>query len=200
MRDQIMSDFLKALASRDASPGGGATAALHVAQAAALVARCAEDRDVVAEARALSMHALRLAEKDAHAVTTVSRASGNPNALLDARRGACVPPADVIAAAAVVLDLVERVPPDPQVVTDLAAAAEAARAAAVTARVSIEVLWYDLGSASGRGLRHPEPPKAVLAGLPEAAVLCESVASVGEICDRADRVTEAIRSGVALSR
>ncbi|MFG1640097.1 cyclodeaminase/cyclohydrolase family protein [Amycolatopsis sp. NPDC049252] len=179
MRDQIMSDFLKALASRDASPGGGTTAALHVAQAAALVAGCAEDRDVVAEAQALSMHALRLAEKDAHAVTTVSRASGNPDALLDARRGACVPPADVIAAAAVVLDLVDRVPPDPRVVTDLAAAAEAARAAAVTARVSIEVQ---------------------LAGLPEDTALREAVATVGEICERADRVTEAIRSGVALSR
>ena len=38
MRDQILSDFLKALAARETSPGGGATAALHVAQAAALVA------------------------------------------------------------------------------------------------------------------------------------------------------------------
>ncbi|MFJ1761149.1 cyclodeaminase/cyclohydrolase family protein [Amycolatopsis sp. NPDC088138] len=179
MRDQIMSDFLKALASRDAAPGGGATAALHVAQAAALVARCAEDRDVVAEAQALSMHALRLAEQDAHAVTIVSRASRNPDALLDARRGACVPPADVIAAAAVVLDLVERVPPEPQVMTDLAAAAEAARAAAVTARVSIE---------------------AQLAGLPEDTTLREVVASVSGIRERADRVTEGIRSGVALSR
>jgi formiminotetrahydrofolate cyclodeaminase len=183
MRDQIMSDYLKALASREASPGGGATAALHVAQAAALVARCAEDRAVVAEAQALSMHALRLAEKDAHAVTTVGRAarlpSGDPHALLDARRGACVPPADVIAAAAVVLDLAERVPPDPQVVTDLVAAVEAARAAAVTARVSIEVQ---------------------LADLEEDTVPREVVASVGEICERADRVTEAIRSGVALSR
>jgi formiminotetrahydrofolate cyclodeaminase len=184
MRDQIMSDFLKTLASREASPGGGATAALHVAQAAALVARCAEDRAVVAEAQALSMHALRLAEKDAHAFTTVSRARRLPSgdlrdrALLDARRGACVPPADVIAAAAAVLDLAERVPPDPQVVTDIAAAAEAARAAATTARVSIEVQ---------------------LAGLPEDAALRESVATVGEICDRADRVTTAIRE-VALSR
>ncbi|MEA5357962.1 cyclodeaminase/cyclohydrolase family protein [Amycolatopsis sp., V23-08] len=176
MRDQIMSDFLKALASRDASPGGGATAALHVAQAAALVAGCAGDRDVVAEARALSMHALRLAEKAAHAVATVGRARPDDQ---QARRNACVPPADVIAASAVVLDLVERVPPDPRVVTDLAAAAEAARAAAVTARVSIEVQ---------------------LAGLPEDTALRESVATVGEICERADRVTEGIRSGVALSR
>jgi formiminotetrahydrofolate cyclodeaminase len=125
------------------------------------------------------MHALRLAEKDAHAGTTVGRARpGDRRALLDARRGACVPPADVIAAAAVVLDLVERVPPEPDVVTDLAAAAEAARAAAVTARVSIEVHLAEL---------HDSAPR-------------EAVASMGEICARADRVTGAIRSGMALSR
>lgn len=185
MRDQIMSDFLKALASREAAPGGGATAALHVAQAAALVARSSGEREVVAEAEALSMHALRLAEKDAHAFTTVSRARRLPSgelrdrALLDARRGACVPPADVIAAAAVVLDLAERVTPDPQVVTDLAAAAEAARAAVTTARVSIEVHW---------------------AGSPDSEALRETLASVGAILERADRITAAIRSGVALSR
>jgi formiminotetrahydrofolate cyclodeaminase len=179
MRDQILSDFLKVLAARETSPGGGVTAALHVAQAAALVARCArltDEREVVAEAEALSMHALRLAEKDAHAVTTVSRARpGDQRAVLDARRGACVPPADVIAAAAVVLDLAERVPPDPQVAADLAAAAEAARAAAATARVGIEV--------------H-------LAGLPADEALRETVAGVAALCERADRVTSAVREAV----
>ena len=179
MRDQILSDFLKALAARETAPGGGATAALHVAQAAALVAlaaRSSDERAVVAEAEALSMHALRLAEKDAHAVTTVSRArSGDHRALLDARRGACVPPADVITAAAVVLDLAERVPPDPQVAADLAAASEAARAAAATARVGIEV--------------H-------LAGLPEDEALRETVAGVAALCERADRVTSVMREAV----
>lgn len=185
MRDRIMSDFLKALASREASLGGGTTAALHVAQAAALVARSSGEREIAAEADALSMHALRLAEKDAHAFTTVSRARRLPSgelrdrALLDARRGACVPPADVIAAAAVVLDLAERVAPDPQVVTDLAAAAEAARAAASTARVSIETQW-------------PGPP--------DDEAVREALASVGAVLERADRFTAAIRSGVALSR
>ncbi|VVJ16109.1 Uncharacterised protein [Amycolatopsis camponoti] len=176
MRDQTMTDFLKALASPD-SPGGGVTAALHVAQAAALVARCAEERAVVAEAEALSMHALRLAEKDAHAAKTVTRARRQPagdlrdRALADARRGARVPPADVIAGATVVLDLAERVPPGPRVATDLAAAAEAARAAAATAGVSIEVLS---------------------AGLPEDAVLRETVAAIHA---RADRLTTALREG-----
>lgn len=176
MRDQILSDYLKSLAS-EGSPGGGATAALHVSQAAALVAHCAEDREVVAEAEALSMHALRLAEKEAHAARTVARARRQPpgdlrdRALADARRGACVPPSDVIAAAAVVLDLASRLAPDP----DLAAAVEAARAAASTARVSIEV--------------H-------LAALPDDATLRDVVASVGALHDRADALTASIREAV----
>ncbi|MBE1501618.1 formiminotetrahydrofolate cyclodeaminase [Amycolatopsis lexingtonensis] len=105
MRDQIMSDYLKTLAS-EASPGGGATAALHVAQAAALLS-----------AETLSMHALRLAEKEAHASRTLARAHRLPPgearevALADARRRACEPAAEVITAAAAVLDLAERVPP-----------------------------------------------------------------------------------------
>ena len=141
MRDQIMSDFLKTLAS-DASPGGGATAALHVAQAAALVAKASPDGRA---ARALSMHALRLAEKEAHAAATLARAHRLPTgeardtAVAEARRRACEPAAEVIAAAAAVLDLVDRVPPDSLVGTDLAAVAEAARAAATTAGVSIEI-------------------------------------------------------------
>ena len=140
MRDQIMSDYLKSLAS-DASPGGGATAALHVAQAAALVGRVSDAR----EAGVLSMHALRLAEKEAHAAALLTRAhrmspGGTRNlALAEARRRACEPAAEVIAAAAAVLDLAEQVPRGAFPATDLAAVAEAARAAAVTAGVSVEV-------------------------------------------------------------
>jgi hypothetical protein len=135
MRDQIMSDYLKALAS-EGSPGGGATAALHVAQAAALVGRAG-----AREAGALSMHALRLAEKEAHAAVTLARARRSPaeGTLAAARRHACGLAAEVIAAATAVLDLADRVPPDRWVATDLAAVAEAARAAAVTAGVSVEI-------------------------------------------------------------
>ncbi len=171
MRDQIMSDFLKTLAS-DASPGGGATAALHVAQAAALAGRVSGAR----EADVLSMHALRLAEKEAHAATTLTRArrlppgEGRESALAEARHRACAPAAEVIAAAAAVLDLAERVPPDPWVATDLAAVAEAARAAAVTAGLSIEI---HSGAA---------PPE------------------VAAVCDRADRLTATIRETVPAVR
>jgi formiminotetrahydrofolate cyclodeaminase len=169
MRDQIMSDFLKALAS-DASPGGGATAALHVAQAAALVGKASPDGR---EARALSMHALRLAEKEAHAAATLVRARRLPPgeardaAVAEARRRACEPAAEVITAAAAVLDLADRVPPDPLVATDLAAVAEAARAAAATAGVSIEI---HSGAAAG-----PE---------------------VAEVCEHADRLLKAAREVV----
>ncbi|MGW5718261.1 cyclodeaminase/cyclohydrolase family protein [Amycolatopsis sp. NPDC003865] len=135
MRDQIMSDFLKALAS-ETSPGGGATAALHVAQAAALVGRVSGAR----EATALSMHALRLAEKEAHAATVLARARRRPpGELAAARRHACGLAEEVIAAAAAVLDLADVVPLDLWVATDLAAVAAAARAAAVTAGVSVEL-------------------------------------------------------------
>lgn len=170
MRDQIMSDYLKALAS-EGSPGGGATAALHVAQAAALVGKASPDGR---EAVALSMHALRLAEKEAHAAATLARARRLPPgearevAVDEARRRACEPAAEVIAAAAAVLDLAGRVPPDPLVATDLAAVAEAARAAATTAGVSIEI-------------------RSAGAAIPS---------EVAEVCRHADRLTAAVRAVV----
>ncbi|WIX84941.1 formimidoyltetrahydrofolate cyclodeaminase [Amycolatopsis sp. DG1A-15b] len=169
MRDQIMSDYLRALAS-EGSPGGGATAALHVAQAAALVGKVSADGR---EAGALSMHALRLAEKEAHAAAVLTRAHRLPpgeareSAVAEARRHACEPAAEVIAAAAAVLDLAERVLPGRRVGTDLAAVAEAARAAAVTAGVSVEV---------HSGV--PVPPE------------------VAAVRERADRLTATIRKAV----
>ncbi|SFK05655.1 Formiminotransferase-cyclodeaminase [Streptosporangium canum] len=41
MRDQTISDFLERLAGRVPAPGGGASAALHAAQAATPPSRCA---------------------------------------------------------------------------------------------------------------------------------------------------------------
>lgn len=122
MRDQIMSDFLKNLAVPGPVPGGGAVAALGVAQAAALLARAAgADRELTAEAELLRMHALRLAEKDAHAVGRfapfVGRAAGGDPAAAAgagaAALAACLPAADVIAAAAEAVALAERLLPGP---------------------------------------------------------------------------------------
>ena len=63
--------------------------------------------------------------------------------------GAARPPAAVVGAAGSVLDLAEALLPigNPNVVSDIAAAAEAARAAATTARVNIEI---NLGGDHGR--------------------------------------------------
>src|SRR6266849_2357223 len=100
MRDDTIAAFLDQLAARVPAPGGGATAALHAAQAAALVA-----------------------------------------SISAALSGAARPPADVVRTALLVIRLAEDLLPagNRTLITDVAAAAEAARAAAVTARLVIEV-------------------------------------------------------------
>ena len=45
MRDETIGSFLTRLAARSAAPGGGATGALHAAQAAALLAMVARFSD-----------------------------------------------------------------------------------------------------------------------------------------------------------
>ena len=155
VRDLIMSDLLKNLAVPGPVPSGGVVAALGVAQAAAWLARAAgADRELTAEAELLRMHALRLAEKDAHAVGRFasgaglaaggrgsSAAGGGPSGSAAAALAACLPVADVIAAAAEAVALAERLLPGPgpsstapsravpsgKVSPDVAAVAEIAR-------------------------------------------------------------------------
>jgi methenyltetrahydrofolate cyclohydrolase len=160
MRDSKIVDFLAELADRVPAPGGGATAALHAAQAAALlgmVARYSTGEKyadhaetvvaVIGETDTLRTRALRLAEEDAAAFTAVTDAYRLPKgeersaAIATALAGAAEPPARVIEAAARVVELCELLLPiaNRNVVTDVAAAAEAARAALTTARVNVEV-------------------------------------------------------------
>lgn len=160
MRDSKIVDFLAELADRVPAPGGGATAALHAAQAAALlgmVARYSTGEKyadhaetvvaVIGETDTLRTRALRLAEKDAAAFTAVTDAYRLPKgeersaAIATALAGAAEPPARVIEAAARLVELCELLLPiaNRNVVTDVAAAAEAARAALTTARVNVEV-------------------------------------------------------------
>src|SRR6266568_1247752 len=135
MRDDTIAAFLDQLAARVPAPGGGATAALHAAQAAAL-----------------RQDALALAEADVAAFGAVAQAYRLPRAteqeqaarsasISSALAGAARPPADVIRTALLVISLAEELLPagNRNVITDVAAAAEAARAAAVTARLNIEV-------------------------------------------------------------
>ena len=163
MRDDTIAAFLDQLAARVPAPGGGATAALHAAQAAALLAMVARysngarynaelmDR-IIAEADDLRQDALALAEADAEAFGAVAEAfrlpreteqeqSARSASISSALAGAARPPADVVRTALLVTSLAEELLPagNRTMITDVAAAAEAARAAAVTARLIIEV-------------------------------------------------------------
>ncbi|MGY1639013.1 cyclodeaminase/cyclohydrolase family protein [Geodermatophilus sp. SYSU D00742] len=204
MRSDTVETFLAQLAARVPAPGGGATAALHAAQAAALVAMVARYSDsaryadsadeiaaITATADRLRQDAVGLAEDDAAAFTAVTEAYRLPKgtaeeatarseAIAQALVGAARVPAVVIAVAEHVLGLAERLLPigNPNVVSDVAAAAEAARAAATTARVNVEV---NLG-----GITDP------VTGGELAAV----VDTVDDLVLRAEKVTAAVRDGL----
>ncbi len=160
MRDQSVEEFLEQLAARVSAPGGGATAALHAAQSAALLGMVARYSDgpkheahaatigaVLSEVDSLRVEAMRLAEDDAAAFTAVTDAYRLPKgpersaAIAEALAGAAVPPARTIAVAERLVALAEVLLPvgNRNVITDVAAAADAARAAATTARVNVEV-------------------------------------------------------------
>ena len=205
MRNDTIDSFLRALAARVPAPGGGATAALHAAQAAALVAmvarysdgpRYAEHAEEITQVRdtadVLRERALDLAERDVEAFTAVTDAYRLPQgtegeaeqrsrAIAEAVLGASRPPADVVTTAGSVLDLAERLLPlgNRNVVSDVAAAAEAARAAATTARVNIDI---NLGGILDAGARDE---------------LREACQLVDELAARAEKVTAAVRAELA---
>ncbi|MEV6521959.1 cyclodeaminase/cyclohydrolase family protein [Longispora sp. NPDC051575] len=190
-----MQEFLDRLASRSPAPGGGAAAALHAAQGAALLAMVARYSDgpkyaghaplitaVLTEAEELRGRAVALVAEDAEAFAAVAAAYKGPRevlaaALVDAAR----PPAAVIAVAARLVALAEDLLPvgNRNVVTDVAAAAEAARAAVTTSRVNVEV--------NLAGITDPDARRDLLATL----------AGVDELVARADRVTADVREGLA---
>ena len=180
MRDDTITAFLDQLAARVPAPGGGATAALHAAQSAALLAMVARYSNgakydaalmdhVITEAEGIRSDALTLAEADAAAFGAVADAYGlarqtpeeqeaRSAAIAEALAGAARPPADVVRLALLLVGLAEELLPagNRNVITDVAAAAEAARAAAVTAQVNIEV--------NLRGIKDPAV-QAELAGM-----------------------------------
>jgi methenyltetrahydrofolate cyclohydrolase len=165
MRDETIAEFLRQLAARVPAPGGGATAGLHAAQSAALLAmvarysdgpKYAEHADLIdrvrTEADALIDDAVALAEADADAFGAVAEAYKLPKDTDDDKRarsaaieaalaGAAKVPADVVQAALRLAELAEELLPvaNRNVLTDVGAAAEAARAAGVTASLNIEV-------------------------------------------------------------
>ncbi|MGP4111289.1 cyclodeaminase/cyclohydrolase family protein [Streptomyces sp. 4N509B] len=205
MREQKISEFLDQLADRVPAPGGGATAGLHAAQAAALlgmVARystgakyathAATIERITARADELRGLALRLAEDDAAAFGLVAEAYRLPRDTDEARaaRSAAIaralataarPPAGVIALARTLVELAEELLPigNRTVVTDVAAAAEAARAAATTARLNVETNLSGVRDDRAR------------------AELTAEAATVDDLAARAERVTAAVREEIA---
>ena len=203
MRDDTIAAFLDQLAARVSAPGGGATAALHAAQAAALLAMVARYSDgpkydaklmhrIVTEADMLREDALALAEADADAFSAVAEAYRLPRttereqadrsaAISSALAGAARPPADVVRTALLLVSLAEDLLPagNRNVITDVAAAAEAARAGAVTARLIIEI--------NLKGITDP--------------VLAEefgtAAAVAGTVAERADAIVAAVRAEIA---
>jgi len=142
--------------------------------------------DVIGETDALRAESLELAEKDAAAFTAVSDAYRLPKgeeralAIAAALVAAAEPPARVVEAAARLVSICETLLPigNPNLLTDVAAAAEAARAALATARINVEV---NLG-----GIRDDLTRDGLRARL----------ADVDDTMTRADRVTAQVRAGL----
>ncbi|SEO14910.1 Formiminotetrahydrofolate cyclodeaminase [Actinacidiphila rubida] len=205
MHDQTIGGYLERLAAREPAPGGGAAAALHAAQGAALLGMVAryttgekygshadEIERITLAADELRARALQLAEDDTQAFGAVADAYGLPRAddaqkalrsqaIALALAGAARPPAEVVAAAAAVVGLAEALLPiaNPSVVTDIAAATEAARAAATTARVNVEINLAGIRDEADR------------------ADLAATTAEVDVIASRAEAVTAAVRRQIA---
>jgi formiminotetrahydrofolate cyclodeaminase len=205
MRTQQIGQFLEQLAARVPAPGGGATAALHAAQSAALlgmVARYSDGHRYVADEPMISKvrrqadaargEALALAEADATAFAAVAAAYQLPSrdpvdqvaraeAIAAAVAAAAEPPAAVVALAGRLVVLAEELLPvgNPNLLPDVAAAAEAARAAATTARVSVEINLVGVADDAAR------------------VRLATGVAVVDVFAARAERVTAAVRSRIA---
>ncbi|MGW8849744.1 cyclodeaminase/cyclohydrolase family protein [Streptomyces xiamenensis] len=199
MRDQTISKYLSQLADRVPAPGGGAAAALHAAQGAALLGmvaryttgeKYAEHRDaverIIARTDTVRSAALRVGEEDAAAFTAVIDAYRLPKgeraeAVAHALAGAARPPAEVVGLARAVVELATELLPigNRNVITDIAAATEAARAAATTARINVEI---NLGGIRDEALR---------------AELTAVIAAVDDIADRAARLTDAVRLEIA---
>lgn len=162
---ETITNYLGRLASRQPTPGGGAASALHAAQGAALVAMVARYTTggkyeehagtvsrIISEADNLIVEALRLADADEHAFQGVidsyklpangdAEREARAMAIRDSLIQAAQPPALLIGLAGSVVQLASEIfdIANPNVISDVAAAADAARASATTARVNIDI-------------------------------------------------------------
>lgn len=193
--------FLDSLAAKVPAPGGGATAGLHLAQGAALVSmvaryttgpRYAEHEALVGgiceRADHIRERAVQLIDDDMTAFrgviesyklpkTTAAETESRSAAIARAATYAASVPADVAEAAAEVVALAEQLLPvaNRNVISDVAAAADAARAAATTARVNVEINLSSITDVADR------------------EALVDRISAVDEMAARADDVTAHVR-------
>lgn len=189
MRDDTITAYLGKLAERTAAPAGGATAAMNAAQAAALLAMTARYCDgpehaehaervgeAIAEADRLRRTCVALMAADGESYGHVMAARQLPKHTEEQRaaRAAAIaaalvtaagPPAEVITAAGRLLELARTLQPmaNRSVAPDVAAAAEAIRAAIATSRINIE--------ANLRGITEPAARDRLTRVITEAAAL-----------------------------
>jgi methenyltetrahydrofolate cyclohydrolase len=164
VRDETIAGFLDKLAARVPAPGGGAAAAMQASQAAALLAMVGRYSDgpkyadhapavsaITHRADELREICFNLIAADIEAFEGVMAASRMPKdtealqaarsaAMATALAAAAEPPAAVIRASRALGALAADLLPiaNRNVITDIGAAAEAVRAAALTARLNIE--------------------------------------------------------------
>jgi formiminotetrahydrofolate cyclodeaminase len=205
MRDETIDSFLGKLAARTSVPGGGATAALHAAQAAALLGMTARYSDsprnaehtetiatIIEEADRLREASADLIAIDGEAFGAVAEAYRLPkgtdeqratraSAISAAMVTASSPPAELIGIGSRLVELAELLQPivNVTVAGDVSAAVQAVRAAVVTSQVNVEA---NLSGVTDPGAR--ERLTAVLAG-------------VGDLEQRAGQLTAAIRAAQA---
>ena len=162
---ETIAAYLERLAAREPTPGGGAAGALHAAQGAALISMVAryttgskyaeheqESARILARAGEIVPAALRVADDDEEAFGAVIAAYRLPSdseehravrsgaiqrAVLEAAR----PPRALIGLAAEIVELADQLADfgNRNVLSDVSAAAEAARAAAATALVTLDI-------------------------------------------------------------
>jgi formiminotetrahydrofolate cyclodeaminase len=205
LRDETIDSFLSGLAARAPVPGGGATAALNAAQGAALLAMTARYSDgshhaghadtiqlIIAEADRLREASAELIAVDGEAFGAVTEAyrlpkdtdeqrSARSAAIAAAMVTASSPPAELVSIGSRLLELAETLQPivNAAVAGDVAAAVQAVRAAVATSRVNVEA---NLSGVTDPGARDR---------------LTAAIAGAAEIEQRADRITAAIRAGMA---
>ncbi|WP_336716436.1 cyclodeaminase/cyclohydrolase family protein [Arthrobacter sp. USHLN218] len=162
---ETINNYLQRLAARQPTPGGGAAGALHAAQGAALIAmvaryttgpKYADDAEdverIILAADGLIPAAVRIADDDEEAFAAVIAAYGLPGgsdeeranrsrAVQEALARAAEPPRALIDVGEQIIALGHELAyvGNANVISDVAAAAEAARAAIATARITLDI-------------------------------------------------------------